>query len=348
MAGARRPCSRGTGTAKRRRVAAGSRAPGSWELERPLKPRLGRGRKRAAPEVGGGGGSRCAREGGRRCERARPLLFLSPAATSAAEPLEGEARRLPARSPASPGRWDAFSGRWPARAVTATSRCRCLGAAPVGLRSSPGAFGPGVAGGCRLPSSSVTPRFRGSPNALQLPGAGSGEEGARIAAFAPARAPSSPGPAAATGAAGRAGPRWSRELAPSPRPPKFASLPFRGGGSAPRGGRCLGLQLGVWRPPGFGQVCWRHNEWDPGTARKSSFSERGATLEGPAQQCAAGRGEPARVQAGAKLSGGELSASHFLPKGRNCRADHETKRIETIWPGTHVQKCILVTGFRAQ
>lgn len=39
---------------------------------------------------------------------------------------------------------------------------------------------------------------------------------------------------------------------------------------------------------------------------------------------------------------GELSASHFLPKGRNCPADHETKRIETLWPGTHVQKCILV------
>lgn len=27
---------------------------------------------------------------------------------------------------------------------------------------------------------------------------------------------------------------------------------------------------------------------------------------------------------------GELSASHFLPKGRNCPADHETKRIETL------------------
>lgn len=25
---------------------------------------------------------------------------------------------------------------------------------------------------------------------------------------------------------------------------------------------------------------------------------------------------------------GELSASHFLPKGRNCPADHETKRIK--------------------
>lgn len=45
---------------------------------------------------------------------------------------------------------------------------------------------------------------------------------------------------------------------------------------------------------------------------------------------------------------GGLSASHFLPKGRNCRADHKTKRIETLWPGTHVQKCILVTSFRAQ
>lgn len=46
-----RLCSQGTGTAKRRQVAAGSQEPGSWELQRPLKPRLGRGRKRADPEV---------------------------------------------------------------------------------------------------------------------------------------------------------------------------------------------------------------------------------------------------------------------------------------------------------
>lgn len=39
------------GTAKQRPVVAGSKEPGSWELERPLKPWPGRGRKRADPEV---------------------------------------------------------------------------------------------------------------------------------------------------------------------------------------------------------------------------------------------------------------------------------------------------------
>lgn len=39
-------------------------------------------------------------------------------------------------------------------------------------------------------------------------------------------------------------PSWATvvpELAPNPRPPKFAALLFRGGGSAPWGGRWLGL-----------------------------------------------------------------------------------------------------------
>lgn len=149
----------------------------------------------------------------------------------------------PAASPQSPAslrRWEAFSGQWLACMVATTSCCRFLRATPVWFCSLPDGFGPGVASNRRLPSSFVTSRFRGSPIALQLPGTGSAR-GERLDLCLCNSVTSPPGPAAAAGVAGQAGPRWSPELAPNPRPPKFAALLFRGGGSAPRGGRWLGL-----------------------------------------------------------------------------------------------------------
>lgn len=96
---------------------------------------------------------------------------------------------------------------------------------------------PAVAGSPPPPSPRASEGLR-SPCRFLKPGAR--EEGAWNAAFALARH-TLPGPAVAARVSGWAGPQWSPELAPSPRPPKFASLLFRGGGSAPRGGRWLGL-----------------------------------------------------------------------------------------------------------
>lgn len=189
---------------------------------------------------------------GRRRERARPPLFLSPAATSAAELLEGEASRLasPVASISRPlGRLPGPVASLRGHGHLPRSFPRLLprsGSARPRERSVPEL--PAVAGSPPPPSPHAS---EGPLTPCSLPQPGACEEGARIAAFALARRPLQ-APATATGAAGRAGPRWSPELAPNPRPPKFASLPFRGGGSAPRGGRCLGLWLGVWRPPGFG------------------------------------------------------------------------------------------------
>lgn len=111
------------------------------------------------------------------------------------------------------------------RAGSARRRARSVLELPS-VTGSPPPPSPHVSEGPRSPCSFLKPRAR--------------EESAWIACLC-VSAPYPPGPAAAAGVNGGAGPRWSPELAPSPRPPKFASLLFRGGGSAPWGGRWLGL-----------------------------------------------------------------------------------------------------------
>lgn len=192
---------------------------------------------------GGGGGANALG----RCSSCHRQPLLLPRHSRGSDPAASP------QSPASLRRWETFSGQRLACVVATTSCSGFLGATPVRLCSLPGAFGPGVASGRRLPSSFVTSRFRGSPIALQLPGAGS-PRGERLDRCLCISATPLPGLAAAAWVADRAGPRWSLELAPSPRPPKFAALLFRGGGSAPQGGRWLGLELGVWRPPGLGRL----------------------------------------------------------------------------------------------
>lgn len=185
---------------------------------------------------------------GKRCERARPLLFLSPAATSAAEPLKGK------RAGCQP-LVASISGPLGSLLGPVTSLC---GRGHLLLSFPPCYPGPALLVP-ELPAVTGSPPPP-SPHASEGPRPpcrflkpGAREEDAWNAAFALAPHTLS-GPAAAAGVSTRAGPRWSPELAPSPRPPKFASLLFRGGGSAPRGGRWLGLLLGVWRPPGLGRL----------------------------------------------------------------------------------------------
>jgi hypothetical protein len=183
---------------------------------------------------------------------AAAALFLSPAAASpSAESSRGEAGwwRVPQTASISPVARQHSPARSQSPACSRSRPGSRFPGSPSSWLCTPlGAFAPGVASDLGLPSSSVTARFRGSPCSLAAVSWGPSPEGSALtAAFALAErsAPVPRGPPAAARVAAPAflpgaGRRGSRELAPSPRPPKFASLLFRGGGSAPWGGWSLG------------------------------------------------------------------------------------------------------------
>lgn len=206
---------------------------------------------------------------GRHCEHARPLLFLSPAAASAVEPLEGKRPSCqPSVASISPplesllGPVASLRGRdhlllsfprcYPA--LLATGRIRSLELPAIA--GSPPPSSPHASEGPLLPCSFLEPGAR--------------EESAWISVFAVACRPFQarqlqPGSPAKLG---HGGPRSS------PPTPALRSLPPSSSGVGEVrlgavGGWGSSLASGARRA---WAGCWRHNEWDPGTARKSSFS----------------------------------------------------------------------------
>lgn len=208
---------------------------------------------------------------GRRCEHARLLLFLSPAATSAAEPLEGKRtgcqppsrQHLPAAGTPSPASSQPVWLRLPS-AVVASVLPR---AGSVRQQAYLVPELPAVAGSPPPPAPHASEGPRSLCSFLE-PGAR--EESSWITAFALARSPlqapqSQPGSLARLG---HSGPR-SSPLAPALRslPPSSSGVGEVRFGAA--GGPGSSLASGARRA---WVGCWRHNEWDPGTARKSRFS----------------------------------------------------------------------------
>lgn len=175
----------------------------------------------------GGGGGACAR-GHRRS------LPVTSSRFSFCRAEQGKAGRQPSSlPPASPA----------GRVAGGPSRGQRLGCSrpPRWLCMPPGAFVPGDAGELGLPPPCLRHRtlLRVPTVALQLFGALQQRRAPRPLPFVSGKErclPPRPLAAPRSLFLGRAGRRGSPELAPSPRPPKFASLLFRGGGSAPRGG----------------------------------------------------------------------------------------------------------------
>lgn len=242
---------------------------------------------------------------------------------------QGEASRLPA-----PSRQDLSAAGKPSRAsdqpvwsLRATSCSHFLRGTPGRLCSSPGTFGPRVASGHRLPSSSVTSRFRGSPIALQLSEAGSAR-GERLdrclcvsAAYPPGPEPQPGSPAGL----GHGGPRSS------PPAPALRSLPpsSSGVGEVRLGRSVAGALVRRLAPAGLGQVAGGIMSGILAPPGNPAFPNAGRPWRDlPSNKVPARENRPACKLELKYL--GELSASHFLPKGSNCPADHETKRIETL------------------
>lgn len=191
---------------------------------------------------------------GRRCERARPLLFLSPAAASAAEPLEGKrpSCQPPVASISPPlgsllGPVASLRGRdhlllFVSSVLPGSGFARCRAHSVREL--------PAVAGS---PSSLVTSRFRGSPIALQLPGAGSAR-GERLGRFLCISATSPPRPGSCS--RGRR-PSWATGVPgarPQPPPSEVCRPPLPGWGKCASGRSVAGARARRLAPAGLGQV----------------------------------------------------------------------------------------------
>lgn len=237
-------------------VGAGLEACRSRACRRPpLQPRPRRGRKPA-----GWRGRRRQRvrvralERGRRCVRAR----LSPLSSCHQQPL------LLQQSGAGGKRLAAGPPRLPASPVLGTAGSLALSQRPACSRPPPGSRLPNFRAGFCMPLDASIRRVAGDLGLSPNPPSPYTYEGPHCRLAAVFRDPS-PEESALTAASAlversdasfralqlqagslgrllpeRTGPRWSSELTPNPRPLKFSSFLFRGGGSAPWGGCSLG------------------------------------------------------------------------------------------------------------
>lgn len=210
---------------------------------------------------------------GRQCEHARPLLFLSPAAASAAEPLEGKrpSCQPPVASISPPlesllGPVASLHGR--NHLLLSFPRCY---PGPVLLAIATGRI---RSRSCQLSPAPLLLRHLTLPRVPYCPTASWIPERARRApgslSLQKRDVPSRPGSCSR----GRR-PSWATVVPgarPQPPPSEVCRPPLPGWGEVRLGavgGWGSSLASGARRA---WAGCWRHNEWDPGTARKSSFS----------------------------------------------------------------------------
>lgn len=182
------------------------------------------------------------------------------------------------------------------------------------VTGSPPPPSPHVSEGPRLPCSSLKPAAR--------------EGSAWIARCLCVSAAYPPGPEPQPGSPaglGHGGPRSS------PPAPALRSLPpsSSGVGEVRLGRSVAGALVRRLAPAGLGQVAGGIMSGILAPPGNPAFPNAGRPWRDlPSNKLPARENRPACKLELKYL--GELSASHFLPKGRNCPADHETKRIETL------------------
>jgi hypothetical protein len=202
-------------------------------------------------------------------------------------------------------------------------------------------FVPPRAGCARYPERSVLelPAVTGSPpppsphasegprSPCSFPKPGAREESAWIAAFALARRTLQ-----ARSPSRGLRPGWAMVVPgarPQPPPSEVCLPPLPGWGKCSSGRSVAGALARRLAPAGLGQVAGGIMSGILAPPGNPAFPNAGRPWKDlPSTKLPARENRPACKPELKYL--GELSASYFLPKGRNCPADHETKRIETL------------------